>query len=96
MLFSLKAAKTVSKHPPLLLTHTSMILQSQIPQCTSSGLAVGSVRVITPTGDVRSCRVGFQRYDPPSLSTRSIGYCTRLSPKDLNTVFTPIRRTRNQ
>lgn len=70
MLFSLKAAKTVSKHPPLLLTHTNIILHNsadQDPTVHILSLAVGSVRAITPTGDIQSCYVGFQSWDPALL-----------------------------
>lgn len=72
MLFSLKAAKTVSKHPPLLLTHTNIILHNSAepdPTVHILLLAVGSVRVITPTGDIYSCNVGLKKYDPALLFT---------------------------
>lgn len=83
MLFSLKAAKTVSKHPPLLLTHTNLILHNSAdpdPTVQILSLAVGSVRVITPTGDIHSCYVGFQSWDPPLLFSRFLLCCLPVPP----------------
>lgn len=62
MLFSLKAAKTVSKLPPLLLTHTNIILHNSAdpdPTVHISLLAEGSVHVITRTWKILSFNVVF-------------------------------------
>lgn len=75
MLFSLKAAKTVSKQLPLLLTHTNIILHNSAepdPTVHILLLAVGSVRVITPPGDISSCNVGLKKHDPALLFTRTL------------------------
>ena len=85
MLFSLKAAKTVSKHPPLLLTHTNIILHNSAdpgPAVHILLLAVGSVRVITPTGDTYGCNAGLKKYDPALLFTSTL-----LSLSSINIYF---------
>lgn len=64
MLSSLKAAKTVSKHPPLLLTHTNIILHNSAdpdPTVHILLLAKGSVHVITTTWATLSFNVVFLR-----------------------------------
>lgn len=62
MLFSAKAAKTVSKRPLLLLTHTNIILHNSAdpdPTVHISLLAKGSVHVITRTWEILSFNVVF-------------------------------------
>lgn len=76
MLFSLKAAKTVSERPLLLLTHTNIILHNSAdpdPTVHISLLAKGSVHVITRTWEILSFDVVFQTYNPSLLFPEHLG-----------------------